>query len=1246
MFSCCLKKSTNSNWCFSLSLLVISLLFFAPSASAQLPQLDKIVLQLKWFHQFQFAGYYAAKLKGYYQDEGLDVEIRERNPEQPVIDQVVRGEADYGIGDSSTVVNYVNGEPVVAVAAILQHDPLVLISKKSSGIISPYEMSGKRIMFDHSGGNEAPIIALLAQAELTTEDYTYIPSTFRNVDLVQGIVDVMPAYLSDQLFYFREKGIDINIISPLSYGLDFYGDILFTSKYEVKNNPQRVDKFRRASLKGWQYALDNPDEVIDFIINQFNPQKSRAHLVFEAESIRSLILPDTIPLGSIEINRLRRVVGIYQSLKLAEPVSDERLSGFIYQQALDFTPEEKEWLDKHPVIRVGIDTSFAPFEWLDNDGNYRGMTADYLNIIESKLGIEFEVVKKINGDDLIDSQNLQKLDIIANAHMTQKNHRNFDFTEPYFKSPVVIISDTSKGYFGSINNLSGKNVAIEKGSMLEEKISRDYPDINLIPVLNEVEALRSVNEGVADACIGDGVASNYYIQQQGLLNLRFSGVTEYNTNHRIAVAHKYHELLSILQKVLNGINQSEKDTILHRWMGLTINQGFKVVTVVKYVLFALVLFILFAFYLIKLRQSEHARALSELQLKTIINNINVYVYLKDIRGEYIYANQMTCDLWNTTLEKVIGSNDRQFFDEQSAKSIQKVDRLVLTKGQTISQEDVRKVKQSGAETVFITTKIPLHNHKGEIYALLGVSTDITERKLAESKIIQSEQLLRSSIEALGEAFAIFDPEDRLVFFNEKYTQMYKPSTDLIKQGRTFEEILRYGCNNGLYVDANGCEDEWIKQLLAIHNQPQSDVMQELNNGRWINLRESKTPSGYTVGYRLDITDLYNAKQKADIANQSKSRFLATMSHEIRTPMNGVLGMAQLLEDTPLNDEQKEYVDLINISGQNLLHIINNILDFSKLDSSMTILEEIDFNLQHLCNECIGMTDSLAQQKNLELILEYSTDCPVLFTGDSVKIKQVLVNLIGNAIKFTHRGFVKIIIKKPQQKSDATLIQLPGSDSGIGIEEQSVGNLFDEFTQADQATTRKYEGTGLGLAITRKLVSLMGGEISVSSIKGEGTQFKVLLSLVEIDVLEQSEDLNIKKSKDEPTFEALNLNILIVEDVIPNQIIAKKFVESFNCKVKLASNGQQAVDYWKNERFDFIFMDCRMPVMDGYDATRKIREIEAGQNNIEPVPIIALTANASEEDRQSCQQAGMNDVVTKPFKKEMLYQSLKKWTSKS
>jgi len=239
---------------------------------------DKIVIQLKWFHMFQFAGYYMALEKGFYRQESLNVELRQRNPDIPVVDQVVSGEAHYGIADSSLVAAYANGQPIVAIAAIMQHDPLVFISKKTSSIISPYEMLGKRVMYDDRGGNEAPLVALLTDQGIGKKSFIHVPHSFNNDDLEYNRIDVMPAYLSDQPFYFKQKGIDINIINPLSYGLDFYGDILFTSKNEALNHPERVEKINRATIKGWNYAMAHVNETIKLIedeqpiLEQKNPQ--------------------------------------------------------------------------------------------------------------------------------------------------------------------------------------------------------------------------------------------------------------------------------------------------------------------------------------------------------------------------------------------------------------------------------------------------------------------------------------------------------------------------------------------------------------------------------------------------------------------------------------------------------------------------------------------------------------------------------------------------------------------------------------------------------------------------------------------------------------------------------------------------------------------------------------------------------------------------------------------------------------
>ncbi len=549
-------------------------------------------------------------------------------------------------------------------------------------------------------------------------------------------------------------------------------------------------------------------------------------------------------------------------------------------------------------------------------------------------------------------------------------------------------------------------------------------------------------------------------------------------------------------------NQLQDEAIQLRWMGMGDQQGVSIETFIEYLVIALLLAAVFAYYMLKFRRLEQARAQSQQLLETIINNVDVYVYLKDPDGKYIYANQLAHEALGLTLEQMIGADDRQLFDAETAAKIRSVDAQVLEQGAPVKSVGYGYIKGVNSEATFVTTKIPLKNSRGESYALLGVSTDITEQKQAQQKIIQSEQLLRSSIEVLDEAFAIFDAQDRLVLFNDKFREMYRDAKDLIEIGTTFEEILQYGCANGYFTDAIGNEKEWIQKRLEIHRSEKSEVLQPMSDGRWLNVREHKTPAGFIVGYRLDVTEFYQAMQNADMANQAKSRFLATMSHEIRTPMNGVLGVVQILKDTPLTDEQKEYLDVIRQSGDNLLHIINNILDYSKLDAHAMQLENIDFDFRAVCQDSLNTTASLAKKKQLDVVFDYAADCPTMLVGDPVKVRQILINLLGNAIKFTASGFIKLCVAKKQLNQGQVTLDIRIEDSGIGIEEKAMATLFDEFTHADQATTRRYGGTGLGLAITKKQLELMVGDISVQSEVGKGSVFRIELTLPVSEIEQQ------------------------------------------------------------------------------------------------------------------------------------------------
>ncbi|WAR43435.1 ABC transporter substrate-binding protein [Methylomonas rapida] len=578
--------------------------------------LEKVRLQLKWFHQFQFAGYYAALEKGFFAEAGLDVEIIERDLDKSVVRQVVSGEADYGIGDAGLLSEYAKGEPVVALAAIFQHNPMVFMARQDSGIISPYEMAGKTIMSDTLSANEAPLRAMLVDANLRDNDYTPLQQSNDYSLLTQGKVDVISGYLTDQPYYFKQNDVKINIINPQNYGIDFYGDILFTCRQELIRHPGRADRFTRAALKGWRYALDHPEELIAILVNKYHSKLAPDRLHFEAAETRKLILPDTIPLGQIDLRRLKFVADTYARAGFNKALSEAELMAFVNKQLsgeLNLTDAEKSWLAAHPVIRVGIDRDFAPYEWIDNKGRYVGMAADYIKLLEQKLGVHFEIIGDRSWAEVLDLAKKGELDMLSAAVETPEHSEYLIFTEPFKSGPAVIIDNGQGGFIGSLENLYEKRVSVEKGYFMQELLEKNHPRIDLVPAQDMKAALQKVVDGQADAYVGDAASANYVIKKEGLLTLRFSGLTEYRSRHSVAIHKRHPELATIIIKAMDSIPAEQADEIFNRWLGLRIEQGIKVETAVKYALAALVFFLIFAYWLIRLKWEINERKLAELR---------------------------------------------------------------------------------------------------------------------------------------------------------------------------------------------------------------------------------------------------------------------------------------------------------------------------------------------------------------------------------------------------------------------------------------------------------------------------------------------------------------------------------------------------------------------------------------------------------------------------------------------------------
>ncbi|MEH6525382.1 MAG: PAS domain S-box protein [Sneathiella sp.] len=774
----------------------------------------------------------------------------------------------------------------------------------------------------------------------------------------------------------------------------------------------------------------------------------------------------------------------------------------------------------------------------------------------------------------------------------------------------------------------------------------------------------------------------------------------------------------------------------------------------------------------KLRESEERfRNLIEGSIQGILVHRNF---------EPLFVNQAYADIFGyADLDELL-----KLSSVESLFATGELDRITdydskLTQNMAVPSNYEYRGETKGGKIIWLENRVRIVTWQGQS-AIQSTVVDITNRKIAEEDLRRTRSQLLEAIDALPDGFVLFNEQDILVICNQKYRDIYSKSSNIIRPGSTFEEIVRFGMERGQYPEALGREEEWLAERLENHRNPSGSVEQELDSGQWLRILERRTESGGTVGFRIDITELKDrekalwesaertratvdtaldcivqmdqygkiiefnpsaertfgykrheaigremadliiparysdahrqglkkyietgegpvlgqhieieavrsdgtefpitlsisvsqeaegpnfvgyirdtteqradaealkiARDRAEIANKAKSEFLAMMSHEIRTPLNGVLGFLGLLQDTELNSNQAEYVQSGRRSAESLLDVINDILDFSKMEAGHLDFETVVFSPEEIVHDILDVIKPRADENHTKVIYESAIGGKTYLKGDPSRIRQVLLNLTSNAVKFTENGNVILRISSTTAQDGRIRLRAEVEDTGVGIDMKHHEELFSEFLTLTPTYSQKFQGTGLGLAISRRLINHMDGTIDFTSELGKGSTFWFEVDLEPATEKEISASLETMSQDSHDTteisFDRLrNIRILLAEDNPANQVVARAMLEKEQLQVDVVANGLEAVKALTARPYDLVLMDIGMPEMDGLEATAAIRKLPGKRSR---TPIIAMTAHVMQGDRESILDNGMDDYMSKPIRKSILLRKISRW----
>ena len=1098
-------------------LLIFFIIIFLNSLLSK--DLQKVSLQLKWFDQFQFAGYYMAKEKGFYKDVGLDVEIKKYLHGIDLVKKVVNKEVNYAIGGSNLIIDKSEGKNINLLYSIFQTSPFVAISKKSSNIKDIKSFENKKLALSNDK-LAASIFAMVSSKNIKIDDINMVKTKDKISDLINNKVDIISTYISSSVYSLKQKGIEVDIFNPKDYGFDFYGDILFTSDYERNNHKQRVLDFKKASLKGWKYAFSNLQESVDLVFNKYNTQnKTKQALLYEANELKKLAFYNIQKkdIGKIDRHKIQRIYDAYNFLGYVKNKVD--IDKFIFKNdnMLNLTSQEKKHLKNNPIIKVANQENCPPFNY-NSDKKVKGYMVDYIELLASKLDIKIKYISGYTQAEFIKMIQTSSLDLLINISKNKQIQKDISFSKEIAFCKNMIYTNVKNQNFNSFKDLEGKTVAIPRGSFIQSFLKENNPNIKQVLVKDFLEALKLLSKGEVDATIGKKEVIDFLLLSHAISNIvpvRNSLDNELLIPIQMGVSKKDQILIDILNKAQNSLTEDEKDQLEKKWFGentKTKAPGTNILTKKEkeYLENKKVLRVCVRKDWLPIESIENDKyiGISADFLNLISKKLSIPLKIINSKNQLEHIEHL--NLGKCDIKPILQNGNDRFVLYKSTKPyindsiglVTKIEQPFISDYSILENKKIFIKKGFDKSIGFIKKKYPniifqeVENINtalkkvalGEAFAYIGTSLNSsfciqknfsTKLKIVNSfknlelglGVLNSEPQLLSILNKMMDSLTKIDKQK---IFNNWITVTIEKKADFSLAYKLFGVlfiillILMYKVylKNRHYKELElqvNMTKKAEKRLEKLNQTLEDKVQEEVRKYKQINQQ---------LIYQSRLAQM--------------GEMISMIAHQWRQPLNSIsLTSSNLLFKCMMDDIDKELFEkeiaLIDEYSQHLSTTIDDFREFFKEKK-----EKEKTSIAKILNTTLDIVRTSIENKNIKIVTDLN--CNSEFETYANEVKQVVLNLIKNAedVLLEKKIDEPIITIHSSCTKDCDKRVLTIKDNGGGVPDEIIDKIFDPYF----STKLELDGTGLGLYMSKTIIeSHCGGKLSVYN-DHEGAIFKV------------------------------------------------------------------------------------------------------------------------------------------------------------